>query len=256
MNSRSCLPEGWSQAGGKIAFVEAPSRQARRDRLNELRREAEQEGAKAWVLPCAFEEGGPWAGIRDLYLPLVEKASEEQQQQLLQQHDYEICHVLPEMKRRIPVRNPCLTDIAGPDEKVRNYPADRAYRIVHGLIDLLTSLKEPHDSSSWVLLCDDFEAIGHIGHRFLKELMRRRGERLRLTLVLATAPGRGEEARASLSPDSTAAHVRVPASLERDESMTAEDYASGPWRSVPTGSFSGSAGGSTSTTLSASIPMR
>jgi tetratricopeptide (TPR) repeat protein len=223
MISTSRLPQGWFREGGNVSFVESPSGRERGVLLNRLRRYAEQENARVWVLPCAFEEGGPWAGIRDFLGDLVERVFDEKQE-LLRRHDYEIAHVLPEMKRRISVRNPCLTDIAGPDEKVRNYPADRAYRIVHGLIDLLSSLKEAGDTTNWVLLCDNFEAIGHIGHRFFKELMRRRGERLRLTLVLVTEPGRGQRVRESLNSGSTKSHLRVPASVERDNSMTIEDY--------------------------------
>jgi tetratricopeptide (TPR) repeat protein len=218
------LPRNWFQAGGGIISVEAPSGQERRDILRDLQLQAEQEGVRAWLLSCAFEDGGPWAGIQDLYRSLVEGVVGEQRH-LLRQHDYELVHVLPELKRSLPVRNPCLTDIAGPDEKVRNYPADRAYRIVHGLIDLLAAVKGPTDSTTWVLLCDDFESIGHIGHRFFKELMRRRGESLRLTLVLATEPGRGEEAQRSLSPNSTADHVRVQASAYHPEPLTVEEWA-------------------------------
>lgn len=94
-----------------------------------------------FTLRCHFDEGGPWAGTRDLFRAL-RPALEGEAAELLSKHDYELVHVLPELKQTLGVRNPSLTDIASTEERVRNYPADRAVRIVHGLIDLLIAFKE------------------------------------------------------------------------------------------------------------------
>jgi tetratricopeptide (TPR) repeat protein len=105
---------------------------------------------------------------------------------LLAKHNYELVHVLPDLKATLGVRNPSLTDLASGEERVRNYPADRAMRIVHGLIDLVIALKErsePSPSRPWVLLCVDYDAGGHITQTFLRELIRRAGARLSLTLI-------------------------------------------------------------------------
>ena len=175
------------QLPGKVIFLAARPGRERLRLLDEWREKAERDGARAWVLRCRFEEGGPWAGARDLFRSLLDEIR-EQQPDLLGKHEYELAHVLPELKPVTEARNANLTDIASPDEKVRNYAGDRAYRIVHGLIDLLGSFKSAADSRPWVILCDAFETSGSIGGRFFRDLMRRRGRQLGLTLVAATAP--------------------------------------------------------------------
>ena len=56
---------------------------------------------------------------------------------MIERHSYELCLVLPALRRELAVQNPCLTDVASDDEKVRNYANDRGYRSLHGIIDLL-----------------------------------------------------------------------------------------------------------------------
>ena len=97
--------------------------------------------SRLFVLRCHFDEGGPWAGARDLFRSLLSKL-EAEAPDLLAAHDYELVHVLPDLRPTLGIRNPSLTDLASNEERVRNYPADRANRIVHGLIDLLAALKE------------------------------------------------------------------------------------------------------------------
>jgi tetratricopeptide (TPR) repeat protein len=148
-------------------------------------------GGELFILRCHFDEGGPWAGTRDLFralLPRLESAAAD----LLARHDYELVHVLPELKPTLGVRNPTLTDLASKEERVRNYPADRALRIVHGLIDLVIALKERTPGTAlatWALLCIDYDHAGHITRLFLQELMRRAGTRLRLLLIPVSGAG-------------------------------------------------------------------
>jgi len=138
-----------------------------------------------FTLRCHFKEGGPWAGIRDLFRELLPGLDSEDAD-LLAKHDYELVHVLPDLKPTLGIRNPSLTDLASSEERVRNYPADRAMRIVHGLIDLLIALKEREKRTAcatWILFCLDYDCAGHISQVFLQELMRRAGTRLRLLLI-------------------------------------------------------------------------
>jgi tetratricopeptide (TPR) repeat protein len=145
-----------------------------------------------FTLRCHFDEGGPWAGTKDLFralLPVLESEATD----LLGKHDYELVHVLPELKPTLGVRNPSLTDIASPEERVRNYPADRALRIAHGLIDLMIAFKERREDTAlvvWVLVCIDYDCAGHITQYFFQELMRRAGRRLCLLLVPTSSSGR------------------------------------------------------------------
>ncbi len=145
---------------------------------------------RLFVLRCAFDEGGPWAGARELFRALL-PALESHAPALLAKHDYELVHVLPDLKLTLGVRNPSLTDIASKEERVRNYPADRAVRIVHGLIDLLIALKArlavPAGGESWILVALDYDCAGNITQVFLQELMRRAAAKLQFLLIPVVA---------------------------------------------------------------------
>ena len=193
MDAAASLPERWYAAAGRVEVVEAPPGLQRRGWLEDRLREAARRGTRAWFLPCGFDEGGPWAGVRELLAPWSVEIGASRPQ-LLNMHDYELVHVLPELRRSLEVRHPTLTDLAPADEKVRSYPADRALRVVHGLIDLLAAAKGREDQI-WVMACDSLDSSGHIGRRFFQELMRRRGAKLRIVLIAAVDPGRGEEVR-------------------------------------------------------------
>lgn len=185
MTQRPTLLDRAPAEGGSVLIVRAPAGPARTRLLETLVDDARVRGARAWLLDCDFTDGGPWAGIHDLFLSLVDELKLTRPE-LIVRHDYELAHAVPALQRTVQVRNPTLTDLAPPEEKVRNYPADRAFRIVHGLIDLLAAHKETSaPEASWVIVCEGFDRISRIGARFFRELMRRRGRILRLTLVVA-----------------------------------------------------------------------
>lgn len=185
MEQRLAPPENWFANGSSAVLLECPSGAARSQHLQSHLEEARRLGARTWLLDCDFQNGGPWAGIHDLFASLLEEIRRERPE-LLVRHDYELAHAVPDIQSTLRVRNPTLTDLAPNEEKVRNYPADRALRIVHGLIDLLDEWKE-NSATPWVIACDNFEGISAIGGRFLYDLMRRRGQRLRVTVLIGTS---------------------------------------------------------------------
>src|SRR5206468_3549085 len=71
----------------------------------------------------------------------------------------------------------------------RLYPANRALRIVHGLVDLLADWKGRCDPAPWAIACDDFDLAGHLALRFFSELMRRRGGSHSLVMLATCRPG-------------------------------------------------------------------
>lgn len=143
---------------------------------------------RSFALDLNFDHGGPWAGLRQLFAELLPEI-EAELPELVERHASELAYVLPALKHELGVRNQTLTDLAPAEEKVRNYPADRAFRIVHGLIDLLDAYKTSRDPDRpWLITGDAFDRIGHIGRRFFAELVRRRATRLDLRLVLAVSP--------------------------------------------------------------------
>ncbi|MGH8933095.1 MAG: tetratricopeptide repeat protein [Egibacteraceae bacterium] len=170
--------------------------------------EAEQSGATTWLLNCAYEEGGVWAGLADLIQDLVPQIR-ERAPQLLIKHSYELCLVLPTLRRHLTVRNPNLTETVNKDEKTRNFPADRAYRSLHGVIDLLDAWHELGDGSPWAIVCDQYDRANGLVHRFFAELMRRRGQHLQLSLLVTAAPGNGDVAMSRFDPTMPAQHARL-----------------------------------------------
>lgn len=182
---------------GKVLLLEARPGEARRRFLAEVCAAAREAGARASLLDCDFAAGGPWAGVRELFASLLDELQAERPD-LVHRHDYELVHVVPALRRMLAVRNPTLTDLAPPEEKSRNYPADRAFRIVHGLVDLLAEWGPT--AGIWLIAADGFDLGGHIGRRFFRELMRRRGAALRIVFVAACAPGGSGELAAELAP--------------------------------------------------------
>lgn len=185
------LREGWLAEAGSVFTVEAEPGAERRSWLAARLREASESSARTWLLDCDFSAGGPWAGIHEFFAGILPEIR-AQKPDLIRKHDYELVHVVPELHRELSVRNPTLTDLSSSEERVRNYPADRAYRIVHGLINLLDAWKGPSEEP-WVLACDAYDAAGSIAHTFFRELLRRRGKRLRIVLITAVRPGQSAE---------------------------------------------------------------
>lgn len=182
----------------RILIIEGAAGPARRRQLQSRLESSGSSGARAFCVSCDFDFGGPWAGVSEVFAELFPDI-QRQAPQLVERHALELVSVLPRLRHSLHVRNPSLTDLASAEEKTRSYPADRAFRIVHGLIDLLDSWKSATCADAeWVIACDAYDLAGTIGGRFFDELMRRRGVRLNLRLLVGVAPGNGERARTSL----------------------------------------------------------
>jgi tetratricopeptide (TPR) repeat protein len=185
--------------GGQVHALEATPGTARAALLTERLQQAQAAGAQTWLLNGDHARGGPWAGLRDMLaelVPQIEAAAPE----LLRKHDYELVFVLPMLRPVLGVRNPSLTDTAKHEERVRNFPADRAFRIVHGLIDLFASWHQRTPETPWVIACDSYDRAGPMVQRFFAELLRRRGESLKLTLIVATDHGASAELLSRFDP--------------------------------------------------------
>ncbi len=166
-------------------------------------------GARSFGVSCDFSYGGPWAGVNELFSDLFADI-QRQRPDLVERHSLELVSILPQLRLSLKVRNPSLTDLASPEEKTRNYPADRAFRIVHGLIDLLDSWKSANFADTeWNIACDAYDLAGTMSGCFFSELMRRRGEQLNLRLLVGVAPGKGEQARTSMGADPSVDIVAV-----------------------------------------------
>src|SRR5829696_877719 len=124
MNWQQQMPDGASTEAGQVILLEAPAGSARSAVMQEWLEAARAGGAETWLLSCDFDEGGVWAGVKDMVLSLLPRI-EESLPHLILKHGYEIVTALPHLRERIPVRHP-LTETSNVKEKVRNYPIDRA----------------------------------------------------------------------------------------------------------------------------------
>jgi tetratricopeptide (TPR) repeat protein len=214
MDALNALPADYMEHAGDVILIEGNAGSQRRAFLEEALRRARERGARTWILPCHFDEGGPWAGVKTLFAELVPEIRTGNPE-LLVRHDYELLNAVPALKRSMSVRNPNLTDVASNPERVRNYPSDRAFRIIHGLIDLLAEWKAGEkDDGPWILACDDYSQSSYLARYFFRELMRRRGRRLGLVLLVAADPGATESIAGYFQPVPLAA--RLPLDLPAD----------------------------------------
>jgi tetratricopeptide (TPR) repeat protein len=209
---------------GEVIILEAPSGQNRHRYLQEQLKTAQKNSASTWLLTCDFKEEGPWAGLKDLLNDLIPKIQSEAPD-LLIKHDYELANVLPSLQKTISVRNPNLTDISQQHERTRNYPADRALRIIHGLINLLTSWKQLQPNTSWIIACDRFDQASALVRYFFIELMRRRGQSLHLTLIVASSLEGGKDIAAAFGIDYDNQCVRLNLHLEENPSPSPQAMA-------------------------------
>jgi len=188
----------------RVLIVEGAAGPARRRWLEDQLKLRAASGAHTFTVSCDFFAAGPWAGVSELFSELFTDI-QQQRPDLVARHALELVTILPRLRRSLEVRNPSLTDLAKGDEKTRNYAADRAFRNVHGLIDLLDSWKSATSpETEWVIACDAYDLGGVIGRHFFSELMRRRGERLNIHLLVGVESGKGEETRQSFGTGSTA----------------------------------------------------
>jgi tetratricopeptide (TPR) repeat protein len=171
----------------RVMLLSAPAGEERRRHATSWLEQARQRGYAVWLLPCDRRAMGPWAGLIELFGDLVPRL-QTAAPHLLIKHDYELAIVMPTFERTTKVRNPTLTDVASEKERTRNYPMDRAYRIVHGLIDLLVEAQRVLGDPPYALACDDLDHGGALVRMFFTELVRRRGERTGLRLLIAAEP--------------------------------------------------------------------
>jgi tetratricopeptide (TPR) repeat protein len=172
---------------GTCRIVEGGRGRIRRRSIEELLARAAAEGGETHHISCRLETGGVWAGLAELLralLPGIEASAPD----LVLRHSYELALALPELRRRFPLTEASLTDSSPVKERIRSYPIDRAYRLLHGIIDLLAEWL-PRHGARLTVVCEDFDAAGALMRRFFRELVRRRLGVLPLDLVFVVENG-------------------------------------------------------------------
>jgi tetratricopeptide (TPR) repeat protein len=119
--------------------------------------------------------------------------------ELARHHALELTYVLPALQKAVSPTEGFLTQTGPGEERVWHYAADRAFRLAHGLIDLLDSWKTTEcPAAAWCIVGEDYDRAGAIGKYFFRELMRRCGHRLNIRLILAVG---------TALPDAEGAHM-------------------------------------------------
>ncbi|WP_257452474.1 tetratricopeptide repeat protein [Archangium lipolyticum] len=206
-----------------LLVLEAKSGQGRREHVDTWLEQARRRGARTWHLACDFDEDGPWAGLRQLLGELLPRLRRDAPE-LVTRHDYELLTVLPALRREMEVRHASLTDSSMGDERVRNYPMDRAFHVIHGLVEMLADWNERSGAAPWVIACEAFDRASTLVQRFFLELIRRRGQQLQLTLLLTVEPGASEALADVLAAGGTPPHiVRLPLPDEQPPRLQPEE---------------------------------
>ncbi|MBV9175366.1 MAG: tetratricopeptide repeat protein [Chloroflexi bacterium] len=211
---------------GTALVLEAPAGSARAAVLDAWLDQARNEGRRTLHISGNVDQRGIWAGLDQLLWSVV-PGVRQRAPQLVERHAYELCLVLPTLRREIEIKNPCLTDVANDEEKVRNYPNDRAYRSLHGLIDFLDTWNTLDSGRGWAIAIDRFDECTSLVWRFYAELLRRRGERLGLTLLLAVQPGGRAESTRCFEPNllSPSIHLDIPSGSTADSEVSGAEAA-------------------------------
>jgi tetratricopeptide (TPR) repeat protein len=205
-------PTPWPHEAG-VVVVEGEPGEAR-DAVVERWLACGEASGPTWRLHCRPQDGaGLWAGMSTL-IEDVAGTLRERAPDLLARHAHELSLVLPAMKSEL-VFAQSLTDTVQEEEKTRNYAADRAYRSLHGLIDMLSAWHELTDPGPCSIACDGYDDANGLVQRFFSELVRRRGAQLGLRLLVVADPGHGEDVAATLHPSAITAAVRL--ALPRDD---------------------------------------
>ncbi len=167
----------------RLIVLRAPPGPARGQAIRDWLDGPENRGAGATLLRCDFAIGGAWAGVRDLVRNLWTAGEAAQAR-----HARELSMVLPSRCRDLEIPDLTLMDLAPPSERVRGHAMDRAYRLVQGLVEWTAAAFEGQSPSPRILACDGFENAGALATAFFRELLRRRGADLDLTLLVTAAP--------------------------------------------------------------------
>ncbi|HST77471.1 MAG TPA: tetratricopeptide repeat protein [Verrucomicrobiae bacterium] len=210
-----------AQRSGLPAFVilEASDESARHNLLADHARSIAGPTTRIFLANTAFEAGGPWAGVNTLFAAIFPEI-ESERPDLVEKHIVELVYVLPRLRQRYTVKHRNLTDLAPIEERSRFFAADRAYRVLQGLIDLIQKWKSVKDADvPWVIVCDGYDKASMMSRFFFKELVRRLGERLHITLVLGVAPEMSRETQAFFPSHLSGVSLKVTAPFEPMEPM-------------------------------------
>jgi tetratricopeptide (TPR) repeat protein len=210
MNWQNDLPPHPLSSGERVLVLEAEPGSERREALaGWLERARGGQAVFSQMLDCDFSRGGVWAGVAELLgalLPRIRAVAPS----LLVSHDTELAAILPQLRETIRPRHRSLVELASDEERFQLHARGRADRLLHGAIELLADFHAADTARApWLLVCEHFGRAGDLSRRFFRELVRRRGAHLDLTLLVAVDPGEGDATYMELSRAGRVSGVRL-----------------------------------------------
>lgn len=140
---------------------------------------------RIFEIDASFEQHGVWAGVAALTELAYKAFKQRGAEDILDQHNYLLYMVLPMERADIPWRYANLTDTAEPAEKTRNFPLDRAFRICHGIVTLLSQWKEVEGAGQkWAIYVRNSAHSQYLATRVLIDIARRLGCQAQLNVYL------------------------------------------------------------------------
>ena len=131
-------------------------------------------GAPDLYVDASFGRGGVWGGVEALVAQALLDLRAAGEEAIIDEHRIPLYAVLRERWGALPAIPQTLTDSSVGLERTRNYPLDRAYRIVHGLVDLMDDWHRiRRNGQRRRLFVGAFDEAGHLANRFFRELDRR-----------------------------------------------------------------------------------
>ena len=135
-----------------------------------------------------FASAGAWSGVEPIVAQAYLDARSRDLNETIEQHNYELNRVLPEYRHELSLKYATLTDSTVDSERTRNFPLDRAYRLVNGLVEFTLEWKRRAGAGErWVIAVDRFDQSQHLATRYFAELARRGAGAEGFTVLVDTA---------------------------------------------------------------------
>jgi tetratricopeptide (TPR) repeat protein len=180
-----------------------------------------------------FASAGAWSGVDHLVELAYLDARSRALTDVIERHNYELNRVLPEYRHELSLKYATLTDSTVGSERTRNFPLDRAYRLVNGLVEFTLAWKRRSGSGeSWVIAIERFDQAQHLATRYFAELARRGAGAEGFTVLVDTAldaealarrAPRTRAVESSLSADMSGGPPAQPCDLT-EEALTRIEY--------------------------------
>ena len=121
-----------------------------------------------------FSRTGTWTGVSEIIEQAYLSLRARGESTLIERHDYALNRALPAYRTELLPKYYTLTDSTQDAERTRNFPLDRAYRLINSLVEVTLAWKRHEDPQRrWRIVVERFDLAQHLASRYFAELARR-----------------------------------------------------------------------------------